>query len=47
MHLGYHILDISCKSPNVEATKPLVYVTTMVLLLVMVVATASAIYVRN
>ena len=27
MHLGFHIFDISCKSPNVEATKPMVYVT--------------------
>ena len=32
MHLGFHIFDIGFKSPNVEATKPMVYVTTLLLL---------------
>lgn len=47
MHLGYHIFDISCKSPNVEATKPMVYVTTLLLLLMVVVLSSTAIYFRN
>jgi len=47
MHLGYHILDISCKSPNVEATKGLVYVTTLLLLAVVLVLTSTAIWLRN
>ena len=33
MHLGFHIYDIGFQSPNVEATKPMVYVTTMLLVL--------------
>ncbi len=47
MHLGFHIFDISCKSPNVEATKPMVYVTTLLLLGIVVVLSATAIYFRN
>jgi phosphate transport system permease protein len=47
MHLGFHIFDISCKSPNVEATKPMVYVTTLLLLLIVIAMTSTAIYFRN
>jgi phosphate transport system permease protein len=47
MHLGFHILDISCKSPNVEATKPMVYVTTLLLLLIVLSLSSIAIYLRN
>lgn len=47
MHLGYHILDISCKSPNVEATKPLVYATTLLLLLIVLGMSGAAIWLRN
>ncbi|MBN2579873.1 MAG: phosphate ABC transporter permease PstA [Pirellulales bacterium] len=47
MHLGYHILDISCKSPNVEATKPMVYVTTLLLLLIVLSLSSVAIYLRS
>jgi phosphate transport system permease protein len=47
MHLGFHILDISCKSPNVEATKPMVYVTTLLLLLIVLSLSSFAIYLRN
>ena len=32
MHLGFHIYDIGFQSPNVEAAKPMVYVTTLLLL---------------
>jgi phosphate transport system permease protein len=47
MHLGFHILDISCKSPNVEATKPMVYVTTLLLLVIVLTMSSVAIYLRN
>ncbi len=47
MHLGFHILDISCKSPNVEATKPMVYVTTLLLLLIVTLMSGLAIALRN
>jgi phosphate transport system permease protein len=47
MHLGFHIFDISCKSPNVEATKPMVYVTTLLLLLIVLSLTSLAIWLRN
>jgi phosphate transport system permease protein len=47
MHLGFHILDISCKSPNVEATKPMVYVTTLLLLIIVLSLSSFAIYLRN
>jgi phosphate transport system permease protein len=47
MHLGFHILDISCKSPNVEATKPMVYVTTLLLLVIVLTMSSLAIYLRN
>ena len=47
MHLGFHIFDISCKSPNVEATKPMVYVTTLLLLLIVLGLTSVAIVLRN
>jgi phosphate transport system permease protein len=47
MHLGFHIFDISCKSPNVEATKPMVYVTTLLLLFIVLTMTSAAIWLRN
>ena len=47
MHLGFHIFDISCKSPNVEATKPMVYVTTLLLLAIVLTMTSVAIWLRN
>ena len=32
MHLGFHIYDVGFQSPNVEAAKPMVYTTTVLLL---------------
>ena len=29
MHLGFHIFDIAFQSPNVEASRPIVFVTTL------------------
>ena len=47
MHLGFHIFDIGFQSPNVEASKPMVYVTTLLLLLIVLTMTSVAIYLRN
>jgi phosphate transport system permease protein len=46
MHLGFHIFDVGFQSPNVEAAKPMVYVTTMLLLAIVIVASSLAIYFR-
>jgi len=47
MHLGFHIYDIAFQSPNVEATKPMVYVTTLLLVLIVLVMSSVAVYLRN
>jgi phosphate transport system permease protein len=47
MHLGFHIYDVGFQSPNVEAAKPMVFVTTMLLLAIVVLASSTAIYLRN
>jgi len=47
MHLGFHIYDVGFQSPNVEAAKPMVYVTTLLLLAIVVIASSTAIYLRN
>ena len=47
MHLGFHIYDVGFQSPNVEAAKPMVYVTTMLLLTIVIIASSAAIYLRN
>jgi phosphate transport system permease protein len=47
MHLGFHIYDVGFQSPNVEAAKPMVYATTILLLLIVVALNLTAIIVRN
>ncbi len=47
MHLGFHIYDVGFQSPNVEAARPLVYATALLLVLVIVVLNLTAIYIRN
>jgi len=47
MHLGFHIYDVGFQSPNVEAAKPMVYVTTMLLIAIVIVASSLAIYLRT
>lgn len=47
MHLGFHIYDISCQSPNVEAAKPLVYATTLLLVVIVLLMTGSSIWLRG
>ena len=47
MHLGFHIYDIGFQSPNVEAAKPMVFVTTLLLVLIVLIMSSVAIYLRN
>jgi phosphate transport system permease protein len=47
MHLGFHIYDVGFQSPNVEAAKPMVYATSILLLLVVIALNLTAIVVRN
>jgi phosphate transport system permease protein len=47
MHLGFHIYDVGFQSPNVEAAKPMVYMTTILLLFIVVAMNLTAIVVRN
>ncbi|MCC5794572.1 MAG: phosphate ABC transporter permease PstA [Chromatiales bacterium] len=47
MHLGFHIFDVGFQSRNSEAGKPMVFVTTLLLLTLIVMMNAMAIYVRN
>jgi phosphate transport system permease protein len=47
MHLGFHIFDVGFQSPNVEATKPLVFATALLLILVVTATNLVAIVLRN
>lgn len=47
MHLGFHIFDVGFQSRNSEAGKPMVFVTTLLLLALIVIMNSTAIYVRN
>ncbi|MGQ0585676.1 MAG: phosphate ABC transporter permease PstA [Gammaproteobacteria bacterium] len=47
MHLGVHIYDVGFQSPNVEAARPLVYATALLLVGVIVVLNLAAIRIRN
>nr|WP_272889405.1 phosphate ABC transporter permease PstA [Stutzerimonas stutzeri] len=47
MHLGFHIYDVGFQSPNVEAARPLVYATALLLVLVIATLNLSAVVIRN
>jgi phosphate transport system permease protein len=47
MHLGFHIYDVGFQSPNVEAARPLVYATALLLVLIIVALNLFAIRLRN
>ncbi len=47
MHLGFHIYDVGFQSPNVEAARPLVYATALLLILIIIVLNLTAIKIRN
>ncbi len=47
MHLGYHLYVLATQSPDVEATLPLQYATTLVLLGLTFLLNFTAIYIRS
>lgn len=47
MHLGFHIYDVGFQSPNVEAAKPMVYMTTLLLVGIVVLLNIAAMWIRN
>lgn len=47
MHLGFHIYDVGFQSPNVEATKPLVFATALLLIAIVTLMNVVAIALRN
>jgi len=47
MHLGFHIYDVGFQSPNVEAAKPMVYITAFLLIVIVIILSLGAIIIRN
>jgi phosphate transport system permease protein len=47
MHLGFHIFDVGFQSPNVEAARPLVYATALLLVVLIALLNFSAVAMRN
>lgn len=47
MHLGYHVLILSTQSPDVEATKPLLYGTVFVLLILTFLLNLTGVIIRS
>jgi phosphate transport system permease protein len=47
MHLGFHIYDVGFQSPNVEASRPMVFTTALLLLLLVIALNLAAILIRE
>jgi phosphate transport system permease protein len=47
MHLGFHIYDVGFQSRNAEAGKPMVYMTTLLLIALVFSMNIAAIVIRN
>jgi phosphate transport system permease protein len=47
MHLGFHIYDVGFQSPNVDAARPMVFTTTLLLLGIVILLNLFAIGMRN
>lgn len=47
MHLGFHIYDVGFQSPNVDAARPMVYATALLLLFIVLILNLTAILLRN
>lgn len=47
MHLGFHIYDVGFQSPNIEAARPLVFATALLLVIVIALLNFSAVALRN
>jgi len=47
MHLGFHIYDVGFQSQNSEAAKPMVFTTTLLLILIIATLNIAAIWIRT
>lgn len=47
MHLAFHIYDVGFQSPNVEAARPMVYTTALLLIGIVLLLNMTAVIVRN
>ena len=47
MHLGFHIYDVGFQSPKIEAARPLVFATALLLVIVIALLNFSAVALRN
>jgi phosphate transport system permease protein len=47
MHLGFHIFDVGFQSRNSEAGKPMVFVTTLLLITIIALLNLTAIALRS
>ncbi|MCC6579561.1 MAG: phosphate ABC transporter permease PstA [Phycisphaeraceae bacterium] len=47
MHLGFHIYDLGFQSPNSEAAKPMVFTTTLLLIVVIATLNLAAVWLRG
>ena len=47
MHLGFQIYSVGFQSPDAEAARPMVYVIALLLVLIVLVLSGLAIYLRN
>ncbi len=47
LHLGFHIYDVGFQSPDSEATKPIVFATTLLLISLVIVLNLGAILIRE
>lgn len=47
MHLGFHIYDLGFQSPDSEAAKPMVFATTLLLIVIVLIMNLGAILLRN
>ncbi len=47
MHLGFHIYDVGFQSPNSEAARPMVYTTTLLLIVIIAILNLMAVWLRR
>jgi phosphate transport system permease protein len=47
MHLGFHIYDVGFQSPDSESAKPMVFTTTLLLILLIATLNLAAMWLRN
>ncbi|MEM0983832.1 MAG: ABC transporter permease subunit [Planctomycetota bacterium] len=47
MHLGYHVFNLGFQAPDVDATLPLVWTTTLLLILIVVTMNVFAVWLRG